>query len=66
MTLRGDFGDFGFGRVGVGMEDDWGPSSPIRERKRMLVGLWAKKIHRKNKDARGAMGQEDDWPCWGK
>ena len=64
--MRGDFGDFGFGRVVVGMEDDWGPSSPIRRSIRTLTGLWAKKNHQPYKDARGAMGQKDDWPCWGK
>ena len=65
VTLRGDFGDFGFGRVVIGMEDGWGPCSPIRERKRTLARLWAKKNHRKYKDARGEMGQKGDWPCWG-
>ena len=57
VTLRGDFGDFGFGRVVVGMEDDWGPSSPIRRSTRTLARLWANKNHREQKDAREALGE---------
>ena len=65
VTSRGDFCDFGFGREVVGMEDGWGPSSPIRRSIRTLAGLGVKKEHEEYKDARGPWGQKDDWPCWG-
>ena len=57
VTSRGNFGDFGFDRVLVAMEDDWGPSAPIRGSIRTVAGPGVKKEHQEYKDAREAMGE---------
>ena len=57
VTSRGNFCDFGFDRVLIGMEDGWGTSSPIRGSIRTLAGLGVKKEHQEYKDAREALGE---------